>query len=234
MARKDRHSVLVAGAGPAGLAAALFLRQRGVDVEVVDERWEAPDDDFHVILHPDVVEMEEVLASADGGGGVSIGALVRRTRRQNPSRVIVGEVLGPEVVEMLSAMSQGNDGSLSTIHARDAADVFHRLATYAAQHEGLTFEVSHALIGSTIDYVVFVRKNPRLRGRRSVMEVLEVTGAADGRVTRSRIFTEGSDGRAARDPEVAIMRWRALAEAGYDDTAWSGLTGAAPSWTGSG
>ena len=56
MARKDRHSVLVAGAGPAGLAAALFLRQRGVDVEVVDERWEAPDDDFHVILHPDVVE----------------------------------------------------------------------------------------------------------------------------------------------------------------------------------
>lgn len=56
MARKDRHSVLVAGAGPAGLAAALFLRQRGVDVEVVDERWEAGDDDFHVILHPDVVE----------------------------------------------------------------------------------------------------------------------------------------------------------------------------------
>ena len=188
----------------------------------------------HPDLHPDVVEMEEVLASAEGGGGVSIGALVRRTRRQNPSRVVVGEVLGPEVVEMLSAMSQGNDGSLSTIHARNAADVFGRLATYAAQHEGLSFEVSHALIGSTIDFVVFVRKNPRLHGRRSVMEVLEVTGAADGRVTRSRIFTEGADGRAARDPEVAIMRWRALAEAGYDDAAWHGVTGPAPSWTGGG
>ena len=173
----------------------------------------------HPDLHPDVVELEEVLPSADGGGGVSIGQLVRRTRRHNPSRVIVGEVLGPEVVEMLSAMSQGNDGSLSTVHARDAADVFHRLATYAAQHEGLSFEVSHSLIGSTIDFVVFIRKNPRLDGLRSVMEVLEVTGCADGRVTRSRIFTEGPDGRAARDPEVAIMRWRALAEAGYDDTA---------------
>jgi pilus assembly protein CpaF len=172
----------------------------------------------HPDLHPDVVELEEVLPSADGGGGVSIGQLVRRTRRHNPSRVIVGEVLGPEVVEMLSAMSQGNDGSLSTIHARDAADVFHRLATYAAQHEGLSFDVSHSLIGSTIDFVVFIRKNPRRNGLRSVMEVLEVTGSADGRVTRSRIFTEGPDGRAVRDPEVAIMRWRALAEASYDDT----------------
>lgn len=185
----------------------------------------------HPELHPDVVEMEEVLPSAEGGGGgVSIGALVRRTRRQNPSRVIVGEVLGPEVVEMLSAMSQGNDGSLSTIHARDAGDVFHRLATYAAQHEGLSFDVSHALIGSTIDLVVFVRKNPRLGGRRCVMEVLEVTGSADGRVTRSRIFTEGADGSAVRDPEVVIMRWRALAEAGYDDGAWHGAVAGTSSW----
>ena len=49
--------------------------------------------------------------------------------------MIVGEVLGPEVVEMLSAMSQGNDGSLSTIHARDSEEVFNRVATYAAQFE---------------------------------------------------------------------------------------------------
>jgi pilus assembly protein CpaF len=180
----------------------------------------------HPDLHPDVVEMEEVLGSPDSaggtGGGVSIGQLVRRTRRQNPSRVIVGEVLGSEVVEMLSAMSQGNDGSLSTIHARDAADVFGRLATYAAQHEGLSFDVSHSLIGSTLDFVVFVRKNPRAGGRRTVMEVLEVTGSADGRVTRSRIFTEGQDGAAARDIEIPITRLRKLEEAGYDD---------APGWT---
>lgn len=187
----------------------------------------------HPDLHPDVVEMEEVLPSADGGGGVSIGQLVRRTRRQNPSRVIVGEVLGPEVVEMLSAMSQGNDGSLSTIHARDAADVFGRLATYAAQHEGLSFEVSHALIGSTIDFVVFVRKNPRAGGRRAVMEVLEVTGSADGRVSRSRIFVEGSEGRAVRDPEVPISRLRQLEAAGYEDGPLSWV-GGGYGWLGQG
>jgi Flp pilus assembly CpaF family ATPase len=217
-----RCNLMVAGATDAGKTTLLRAlincippRERLVTVERALELGLRR----HPDLHPDVVELEEVLPSADGGGGVSIGQLVRRTRRHNPSRVIVGEVLGPEVVEMLSAMSQGNDGSLSTINARDAADVFHRLATYAAQHEGLSFDVSHALIGSTIDFVVFIRKNPRRDGLRSVMEVLEVTGSADGRVTRSRIFTEGPDGRAVRDPEVAIMRWRALAEAGYDDTA---------------
>jgi pilus assembly protein CpaF len=70
----------------------------------------------------DVVELEEVLPDAEGHGGLTIQELVRRTRRHNPSRVIVGEVLGPEVVEMLSAMSQGNNGSLSTVHARSAKD----------------------------------------------------------------------------------------------------------------
>ena len=172
----------------------------------------------HPELHPDVVELEEVLPDSDGKGGVSIDALVRRTRRHNPSRVIVGEVMGPEVVQMLSAMSQGNDGSLSTIHARDAADVFAKLATYAAQFEGLPFPVTHALIASSIDFVVFVRKNPLLDGRRCVTEVLEVTGYAEGQVTRSRIFaTSPVDGRAERVTDVGIMRADRLAAVGYDD-----------------
>lgn len=56
MARKNRHNVLIAGAGPAGLAAALFLQQRGVEVEVVDERWDPPDEEFSVLLHRDTLE----------------------------------------------------------------------------------------------------------------------------------------------------------------------------------
>ena len=189
----------------------------------------------HPQLHPDVVELEEVLPAAGGGGGVSIGQLVRRSRRMNPSRVIVGEVLGPEVVEMLSAMSQGNDGSLSTLHARAAADVFNRLATYAAQHEHLDFSVTHALIGASVDLVVFIRKNPRRAGRRMVMEVLEVTGSSDGRVTRSHLFTEGPDGRARREVEIPIRRAGLLAEHGYDELAWDdGRRRADAGWDGYG
>ena len=176
----------------------------------------------HPDLHPDVVELEEVLPDADGNGGLSIRDLVRRTRRHNPDRCVVGEVLGPEVVEMLSAMSQGNNGSLSTIHARSATDVFAKLATYAAQYEKLDFAVAHSLIANAVDFVVFVEKNPLLGGRRCVTEVREVVGAPDGRVASGLIFGSSPvDGRAVRADEFGLtfQRNRALHAAGYDDTA---------------
>jgi Flp pilus assembly CpaF family ATPase len=223
-----RANIIVAGATDAGkttLLRGLINAIPGQERLITVERALELGIDRHPHLHPNVAAMEEVLPGADGGGGVTIGQLVRRTRRQNPSRVIVGEVLGPEVVEMLSAMSQGNDGSLSTIHARSASDVFARLAVYAAQHESLPVEVTHGLIGGAIDYVVFIAKNPRLGGRRTVTEVVEVTGSGGGHVTRSRIFGPSvADGRAERDSEVPIMRADLLAQAGYEDAAW------APPW----
>ena len=176
----------------------------------------------HPELHADVVELEEVLPDADGQGGLSIRDLVRRTRRHNPSRVIVGEVLGPEVVEMLSAMSQGNNGSLSTLHARSGADVFAKLGQYAGQYEQVAFDVAQGLIAGAVDFVVFVAKNRLANGRRCVTQVLEVAGAPDGRVASSTIFARSpGDGRAVRVDEVPISRDRLeeLADAGYDDSA---------------
>ena len=127
---------------------------------------------------------------------------------------------------MLSAMSQGNDGSLSTVHARSARNVFDRLATYAAQHENnLGFEVAHALIAQALDLVVFVKKNPLMGGRRCVTEILEVTGVTDGRVASSAIFpTSPVTGRAHRDRQVQIRRGKDLAGFGFDDsTGWGPL-----------
>jgi Flp pilus assembly CpaF family ATPase len=125
--------------------------------------------------------------------------------------------MGPEVASMLSAMSQGNDGSLSTVHARSARNAFDRLATYAAQYEAnMGFDVAHALIAQAIDFVVFVKKNPLLAGRRCVTEIVEVTGVTDGRVAGSEIFpTSPVTGRAERAPQVQIRRGVELAEFGY-------------------
>ena len=87
-------------------------------------------------LHPNVVAFEERLPNSEGLGGVTMAELVRRSRcARTRSRVIVGEVLGDEIVTMLNAMSQGNDGSLSTIHANSSIEVFNRIATYALQAE---------------------------------------------------------------------------------------------------
>jgi Flp pilus assembly CpaF family ATPase len=160
-------------------------------------------------LHPNVVAFEERLPNSEGLGGVSMAELVRRSLRQNPSRVIVGEVLGDEIVTMLNAMSQGNDGSLSTIHANSSMEVFNRIATYALQaQEHLPVEATHMLIAGSINFVVFMRKRNDYdqggRLTRLVESVREVTGV-DGRVLSSEVF--------ALDAESARRGGHAVAHA---------------------
>jgi len=178
----------------------------------------------HPQLHPNVVEWEMVLPDAEGRGGVSMAQLVQRSLRQNPSRVIVGEVLGEEIVVMLNAMSQGNDGSLSTIHARSSVAVLDRIASYAAQAENLSFEVTHSLIVGAIDFVVFIRQNPDLGGLRTVTEVLEVSGFDGERVVSAPVFVANDvDGRATRsDFAITDPRRKRLESAGYTDHGFFG------------
>lgn len=173
----------------------------------------------HPELHPNVVEWELVLPDAEGRGGISMAALVRRSLRQDPSRVIVGEVLGEEIVTMLNAMSQGNDGSLSTIHARNSLAALDRIASYAAQAESLSFEVTHSLIAGAIDFIVFIAQNAALGGLRAVAEVREITGFDGQRATTTELFIPAAvDGRGVRSeyPLTAARRKR-LEEAGYQD-----------------
>ena len=141
-------------------------------------------------LHPNVVALEERLPNSEGQGAIPMAELVRRSLRMNPSRVIVGEVLGDEIVTMLNAMTQGNDGSLSTIHANSWLEVFNRISTYAIQSaERLPVEATHMLIAGAIDFVVFRRAqrlHPRRPLRRFVNSIREVTGV-DGRVLSSEV-----------------------------------------------
>jgi pilus assembly protein CpaF len=168
--------------------------------------------------HPNVVAFEERLPNSEGLGGVSMAELVRRSLRQNPSRVIVGEVLGDEIVTMLNAMSQGNDGSLSTIHANSSLEVFNRIATYALQaNERLPVEATHMLISGSINFVVFLRKRNDYHAggsmNRVVESIREVTGV-DGRVLSSEVFTAGRDGQAV--PHATISCIDDLVEHGYE------------------
>lgn len=145
--------------------------------------------DDHPELHFDVVALEERTANSEGEGRKTIGDLVRLSRRLNPQRIIVGEVLGEEVLAMLDAMSQGNDGGITTIHARSSRQVPERIAQYATR-EGLTMEAALLLVGNAVDFIVHVSKAtaPDGRTRRWVSSVVEVTGFDGVQVIRNEVY----------------------------------------------
>jgi pilus assembly protein CpaF len=216
-----RKNIMIAGSTNAGkttmlraLANEIPPGERLVTVERALELGlgEFPD------LHPNVVAFEERLPNSEGLGAIEMSELVRRSLRMNPSRVIVGEVLGDEIVTMLNAMSQGNDGSLSTIHANSSVEVFNRISTYAIQSsERLPIEATHMLIAGSLDFVVFLRKrNDYLTGGRlvrAVESVREVTGI-DGRVLSSEVFASGPNGVAVAHAPIDCIA--DLEAAGYE------------------
>jgi hypothetical protein len=123
--------------------------------------------------HPDLVALESRNANAEGEGGVTMARLVRRALRMNADRVIVGEVLGDEVLPMLNAMSQGRSGSMCTIHSDSSAGVFRRLASYAVQApERLPLESTNILIAGSVHFVVFVEAIDETDGGPSSMDHL--------------------------------------------------------------
>ena len=131
----------------------------------------------------------------------------------DPDRVIVGEVLGDEVIDMLNAMSQGNEGSMCTIHADSSEGAFARLAGYAVQAaERLPLEATNLIAASAIDLVVFmVRRGPR----RFVASVREVVGARGVDVVTNEVFRPGPDGR-ARQPRSSSRPHAARAPQGLE------------------
>ena len=222
-----RKNIMIAGATNAGKTTLLRAIVNEIPAHerliTVERALELGIDHFPE-LHPNVVALEERLPNMEGQGAISMAELVRRSLRMNPSRVIVGEVLGDEIVTMLNAMTQGNDGSLSTIHANSSLEVFNRIATYAIQSaERLPVEATHMLIAGAIDFVVFVEKRNDYqvggRLRRFVSSIREVTGV-DGRVLSSEVFAPGPDGRAV--PRAPVSCLGELAMYGYDPTrgAW--------------
>lgn len=190
---RARLNILVAGGTNAGKTTLLRAllgetdpRERLVTIEDNRELNLASFDD----RHQDVVEMEAREPNTEGEGEVTLAELVRMGLRMNPSRVIVGEVRGSEVIPMLNAMSQGNDGSMCTIHASSSEGVFDRVASYCVQApERLDRVASNLLLANAVDLVVFLAQLSTSTGaRRWVSSIREVVAAEDHHVTSNEIF----------------------------------------------
>ena len=126
-----------------------------------------------------VVRLEARPANAEGTGAVTVRDLVRTALRMRPDRLVVGEVRGPEALDMLQALNTGHDGSLSTIHANGAADALARLETLVLlAGSGLPLDAVRSQVAASIDAVVFVARGAG--GARRVEAVAEVGEAAGG------------------------------------------------------
>jgi pilus assembly protein CpaF len=218
---RARKNLMIAGATGAGKTTLLRALASVIDPAerlVTVERSLEMGLDEHPDLHPNTIAFEERLPNAEGVGGESMAQLVRDSLRMNPSRVIVGEVLGDEVVTMLNAMTQGNDGSLSTIHANSSGDVADRLATYAIQApERLSWQATVRLTATALDFIVFMRRVRTVDGQQRLIEsVREVVGVGeDTQLLTNEIFAPSGTGMAVRKPSVQPNCLEDLVAAGW-------------------
>ncbi|MFF4774626.1 TadA family conjugal transfer-associated ATPase [Microtetraspora fusca] len=145
--------------------------------------------------HPHVVRLETRPPNLEGAGGVTLRDLVRQALRMRPDRVVVGEVRGAEVVDLLAALNTGHEGGCGTLHANAATDVPARLEALACA-AGLSREAVHSQLAAALDVVVHLVRDPA-SGRRRVAEICVLERDASGLVTAVPALTFGSDGSVA-------------------------------------
>jgi pilus assembly protein CpaF len=135
------------------------------------------------LQQPHVVRLEARPPGLEGRGEVTIRRLVRNALRMRPDRIVVGEVRGGEALDMLSAMTTGHDGSLSTVHAGSAEEALRRLETLALMADvGLPHAAIREQIADAVDLVVHQARLPD--GSRKVVGLSEVVRVASGPATR--------------------------------------------------
>jgi pilus assembly protein CpaF len=127
--------------------------------------------------HPQVVRLVARPANVEGVGEVTVRELVRQALRMRPDRLVVGEVRGAEVCELLAALNTGHDGGAGTLHANSPAEVPARLEALAALG-GLSRPALHSQLAAALQVIVHVRRDAT--GRRVVAEIGVVVRAADG------------------------------------------------------
>jgi pilus assembly protein CpaF len=130
---------------------------------------------------PNAVQLETRPNTPEGLAGINMTDLVRTALRLRPDRIIVGEIRGAEVVDMLSALNTGHSGSMSTCHAHSASQALQRIESLMLQHcPQWNREIIRDHMGSAIDLVVHVSRGST--GRRCISEIVEIPTPFSGHV----------------------------------------------------
>jgi pilus assembly protein CpaF len=177
-----RRSVLVSGGTGAGKTTLLNALSSFIDPA---ERIVTIEDAAELRLQQrHVVRLESRPANVEGKGEVSVRDLLRNALRMRPDRIVIGEVRGPEALDLLTALNTGHEGALSTVHANSAADALKRLETLALMADlGLPHEAIAEQVQRGVDLVVHVER--RADGSRRVVEIAEVVRVAGATAVRT-------------------------------------------------
>lgn len=127
---------------------------------------------------------------------ITMKDLIKTSLRMRPDRIIVGEVRGDEVIDMVQAMNTGHDGSLSTGHANSAEAMLYRLEAMFLQGIDFPVEAIRSQLSEGIDIIVHL--NRLSNGKRIVREIIEITGVRDGKITTQKLFKRDENGVLAR------------------------------------
>lgn len=151
--------------------------------------------------HPHVVGLEGRPANIEGAGAVEVRTLVRQALRMRPDRLVVGEVRGAEVVDLLAALNTGHEGGCGTLHANSAADVPARIEALALA-AGLAREAAHSQLASGVDLVLHLTRRGGVR-RLAEVGVPQRDDAGLVRIVAA-LRTDG-DGRVMRGPAADAL-----------------------------
>ena len=195
---RARRNLIVTGGtgtGKTTLLRALINEVPPVErIVTIEDAYELGVDRF-ADLHPDHDALQARPANTEGHGEVTMLDLARMALRMDPDRVIIGEVRGGEAFSLLLAMSQGNDGSMCTLHADSSKSVFPKLAAYVSMAGALIpVETVNLLVATAVHFVVHIDV---VDGERRVASVREVVDADGVHITSNEIYAPTAHGGAA-------------------------------------
>lgn len=182
---RSRLNILISGGTGSGKTTLLNVLSGHIPVT---ERIVTIEDAAELQLQqPHCLRLETRPPNIEGKGEITQRALVKNSLRMRPDRIILGEVRGSEVLDMLQAMNTGHEGSMTTVHANSPREAFTRLESMMnLEGQNLPTEAARAQISSAITVVIQLSRLSD--GRRKIVSVQEVTGMEGNIVTMQEIY----------------------------------------------
>jgi pilus assembly protein CpaF len=194
IAARSRLNILISGGTGSGKTTLLNALSQMIGA---DERVVTIEDAAELQLQqPHVVRLETRPANLEGRGEITMRDLVKNALRMRPDRIILGEVRGPEALDMLQAMNTGHDGSLGTIHANRPREALTRLENMVGMSGvNLPSRAVRTQIAAAVQLIVQIS---RMRdGVRRITAITEVVGMEGDVITTQELFAYKFEGEAA-------------------------------------